>query len=101
MHFYQLIAAAALFTQGTLAVGIKTYTGRDCTGTEQTLTSYKENGFGPGNGQRIAFYAQPSCSQESFIYDTYSNNGDYFHSKQCYNINGHSLVQYAQGAKLY
>ncbi|KAF4435257.1 hypothetical protein FACUT_7286 [Fusarium acutatum] len=109
MHFSQLlITAAALFTQGTLAVGIKTYTGRDCTGTEQTLTvdhnaacnpkvqrfqSYKENGFGPGNGQRIAFYAQPSCSQESFIYDTYSNNGDYFHSKQCYNINGHSPVK--------
>ncbi|KAG5805267.1 hypothetical protein H9Q74_013708 [Fusarium xylarioides] len=58
MHLPQLITAAALFTQGTIAVGIKTYTGRDCTGTEQTLSvdhnaacnpkvqrfqSYKEN----------------------------------------------------------
>ncbi|KAH7232263.1 uncharacterized protein BKA55DRAFT_523701 [Fusarium redolens] len=117
MHYSQLlITAAALFTQGSLAVGVKTYSGRDCTGTEQTLTvdhnaacnpkvqrfqSYRENGFGPSNGQRIAFYAQPSCSQESFIYDTYSYNGDYFHSKQCYNIDGHSPVKYAQGAKLY
>ncbi|RSL57017.1 hypothetical protein CDV31_017082 [Fusarium ambrosium] len=117
MHFSQLlIASAAIFAQGSLAVGIKIYSGRDCTGNEQVLTvdhnaacnpgvqrfqSYVENGFGPGNGQRIAFYSQPSCSQNSFIYDTYSRNGDYFQSKQCYNIDGHSSVKYAQGAKLY
>ncbi|UPL02965.1 hypothetical protein LCI18_013899 [Fusarium solani-melongenae] len=117
MHFSKLfITAAAVFIQGSLAVGVKTYSGRDCTGVEQTLKvdnnaacnpdtqrfqSYRENGWGPGNGQRIAFYSQPSCSQESFIYDTYSRDGDYFHSKQCYNINGHSPVKYAQGMKLY
>ncbi|KAJ9414998.1 hypothetical protein QL093DRAFT_2568320 [Fusarium oxysporum] len=107
MHFSQLlITAAAFFTQGTLAVGIKTYSGRDCTGTEQTLTVDHNAACNPKvqrfhNGQRIAFYAQPSCSRESFIYDTYSYNGDYFHSKQCYNIDGHSPVKYAQGAKLY
>ncbi|KAF4987383.1 hypothetical protein FDECE_15458 [Fusarium decemcellulare] len=117
MHFSKLlITAAAVFIQGSLAVGVKTYAGRDCTGNEQILKvdnnaacnadtqrfqSYVENGWGPGNGQRIAFYSQPSCSQESFIYDTYSRDGDYFHSKQCYNINGHSSVKYAQGMKLY
>ncbi|EMT72098.1 hypothetical protein FOC4_g10003949 [Fusarium odoratissimum] len=68
MHFSQLlITAAALFTQGILAVGIKTYSGRDCTGTEQTLTVDHNAACNP----------------------------------KCYNINGHSPVKFAQGAKLY
>ncbi|KAF4342856.1 hypothetical protein FBEOM_3202 [Fusarium beomiforme] len=116
MHFAQLLLTAAAAAQGSLAVGVKTYAGRDCTGNEQDIKvdggqacnadlqrfqSYRENGFGPGNGQRIAFYAQPSCSQDSFLYDTYSRNGDYFQSKKCYNIDGHSPSKYAQGMKLY
>ena len=117
MHYSKLLAAAALFIQGSLAVKVLTYSGRDCTGDVQDLVvdhgaacdaevvhrfqSYKENGFGARNGQRIAFYQQPSCSQESFLYDTYSYDGDYFHSHQCYNIDGHSPSHYAQGMKLY
>ncbi|KAG8668168.1 hypothetical protein FPOAC1_007544 [Fusarium poae] len=117
MHFSQFIViAATVFTQGSLAVGVKTYSGRDCTGGEVAVTvdggqacsagmkpfqSYRENGFGKKNGQRIAFYAESSCNQNSFIYDTYSYDGDYFHSKVCYNIDGHSPVKTARGIKLY
>jgi hypothetical protein len=116
MHFSKLLLTASTAVLGTHAVGVKTYAGRDCTGNEQIVTvdggkacdaglqrfqSYKENGFGPGNGQRIAFYAQASCSQDSFLYDTFSRNGDYFQSKKCYNIDGHSPSKYAQGMKLY
>jgi hypothetical protein len=117
MHFPKILAAvAALCVQGSLAVNVLTYSGRDCTGTVQDVKvdnnaacstktqpfqSYKENGWGERNGQRIAFYNQPSCSANSFLYDTYSYNGDYFHSKQCYNIDGHSPVSVARGMKLY
>jgi hypothetical protein len=117
MHFFKVLTAtAAVCIQGSLAVNVLTYSGRDCTGTVQDVTvdnheacsnenqafmSYKENGFGKSNGQRIAFYSQPSCSANSFLYDTYSYNGDYFHSKQCYNIDGHSPVSVARGMALY
>ncbi|KAL4886504.1 hypothetical protein BJY04DRAFT_213266 [Aspergillus karnatakaensis] len=116
MHFTSLLTLAALTLQGALAVNVLTYSGRDCTGTVQDVhvdnneacstktkpfMSYKENGFGKSNGQRIAFYNQPSCSANSFLYDTYSYDGDYFHSKQCYNIDGHSPVSVARGMKLY
>ncbi|KAL4965972.1 uncharacterized protein BDV14DRAFT_199423 [Aspergillus stella-maris] len=116
MHFTKILAAVAALSQGSLAVNVLIYSGRDCTGTEQDVKvdnnaacstetqpfmSYKENGFGKSNGQRIAFYAQPSCSANSFLYDTYSYNGDYFHSKQCYNIDGHSPVSVARGMNLY
>ncbi|KAI6762467.1 hypothetical protein HG530_008447 [Fusarium avenaceum] len=116
MHFAKLLITISSVVVGSHAVGVKTYAGRDCSGNEETVTvdggracnadlqrfqSYRENGFGPGNGQRIAFYAQSSCSQDSFLYDTYSRNGDYFQSKKCYNIDGHSPVKYAQGMKLY
>ena len=117
MHFSKLIAvAAATFIQGTLAVRVLTYSGRDCTGVVQDVAvdhnaacdistnrfqSYKENGFGKNNGQRIAFYSEPGCTDETFLYDTYSYNGDYFHSHQCYNIDGHSPSKFAQGMRLY
>jgi hypothetical protein len=92
------------------------YSGHDCTGTETNVAvdngaachgtvprfkSYKENGWGPGNGQRIAFYQSGTCATESFLYDTYSHDGDYFHSHKCYNINGHSVSDYAASMKLY
>lgn len=117
MHYSKLvIAAAAAFFQDGLAVRILAYSGRDCTGLSQDLKvdnnaacdqstnqfqSYKENGWGPGNGQRIAFYSEPGCADDSFLYDTYSRNGDYFHSHQCYNIDEHSPSKYGQGARLY
>ena len=117
MHFSKIITAvAALCIQGSFAVKVLTYSGRDCTGNEQDVKvdnnaacstetqrfqSYKENGWGKSNGQRIAFYAKPSCSTDSFIYDTYSYDRDYFHSNQCYNIDGHSPVSVAQGMRLY
>ncbi|RGP64444.1 hypothetical protein FLONG3_9502 [Fusarium longipes] len=117
MYFSQIfVIAAAVFAQGSLAVRVKTYSGRDCTGVEtdvpvdggqacsagmKPFQSYRENGWGKDNGQRIAFYAESSCNANSFIYDTYSYNGDYFHSKVCYNIDGHSPVKTARGMKLY
>ncbi|KAF9893070.1 hypothetical protein FE257_012481 [Aspergillus nanangensis] len=117
MHFSKLfIAAAAVFVQGSLAVRILAYSGPDCTGEVQDLAvdnnaacdtstnkfqSYKENGWGKSNGQRIAFYSEPGCTTQSFLYDTYSYDGDFFHSHQCYNIDGHAAVRYAQGANLY
>ena len=119
MHYFKLLTAVtAFFTQGSLAVRVLTYSGRDCTGDVQDIPvdhgaacgdgsvvhrfqSYQENGFGPANGQRIAFYSQPSCADNTFLYDTYSNNGDYFQSHRCYNIDGHSPSHYAQGMKLY
>jgi hypothetical protein len=117
MHFFKILTAVAVLgIQGSLAVNVLTYSGRDCTGTVQDVKvdnheacstkvkpfqSYKENGFGKRNGQRIAFYDQPSCSANSFLYDTYSYDGDYFHSKQCYNIDGHSPVSVARGMSLY
>ncbi|KAH6853175.1 hypothetical protein B0I37DRAFT_1663 [Chaetomium sp. MPI-CAGE-AT-0009] len=115
MHYSKLIAAAA-FIQGSLAVRVLTYSGRDCTGDVQDIKvdnnaacddstnrfqSYKENGWGKSNGQRIAFYSKSSCATDTFLYDTYSYNGDYFKSKQCYNIDGHSPSKYAQGMRLY
>jgi hypothetical protein len=117
MHFSKLlIAAATVFVQGGLAVRVLVYDGYDCTGTETDIAvdngaacdgrvprfkSYKENGWGPGNGQRIAFYQSGTCTTESFLYDTFSRDGDYFHSHQCYNINGHSVSDTAASMKLY
>ena len=118
MHYSKLlIAAAAVFIQGSLAeVRVLTYSNRDCTGTVQDIKvdnneacdittnrfqSYKENGWGKSNGQRIAFYSEAGCTEESFLYDTYSYDGDYFHSHQCYNIDGHSPEKFAQGMRLY
>ncbi|KAH7246653.1 hypothetical protein BKA59DRAFT_512610 [Fusarium tricinctum] len=116
MHFAKLLITISSVVVGSHAVGVKTYSGRDCSGSEEDVTvdggqgcnadhqrfqSYRENGFGPGNGQRIAFYASSSCSQDSFLYDTYSRNGDYFQSKKCYNINGHSPSQYAHEADIH
>lgn len=117
MHYSKLlIVAVAAFIQGSLAVRVKTYTGRDCTGAVQDLSidnhaacdsnnnrfqSYQENGWGKNNGQRIAFYSAGSCTTETFLYDTYSYNGDFFKSKTCYNIDGHSPAKFAQGMALY
>ncbi|KAK2805923.1 hypothetical protein FQN51_008697 [Onygenales sp. PD_10] len=117
MHYSKLlIAAAAVFIQGTLAkdtpVRVLAYSNPDCTGTVQDILvdhnqacdistnpfqSYKENGWGKRNGQKIAFYSEPGCTAEAFLYDTFSWNGDYFHSHQCYNIDGHSPAKFAQG----
>ncbi|KAH7387000.1 hypothetical protein DE146DRAFT_666322 [Phaeosphaeria sp. MPI-PUGE-AT-0046c] len=116
MHYSKLLLVAAAMCQQGLAVGILAYSGLNCEGLEQALIvdhnqacqqstnqfqSYKENGFGPKNGQRIAFYTESGCTQDTFIYDTFSNNGDYFHSHQCYNIHDHSPAKFAQGARLY
>lgn len=117
MHYSKvLIAAAAVFFQEGVAVRILAYTGKDCTGLVQDLgidhnaacdqstnqfQSYKENGWGKANGQRIGFYKDPGCADDSFLFDTYSNDGDYFHSHQCYNIREHSPSKFAQGARLY
>jgi hypothetical protein len=117
MHYSKLLAAiAAVCIQSSLAVKVLTYSGPGCTGNVQDVVvdggaacdgsvqpfqSYKENGWGKSNGQRIAFYSEPGCTTQSFIYDTYSYNGDYFHSGQCYDIDGHSPVHVAQGMKLY
>ena len=118
MHYTKLlIAVAAVFIQGSLAeVRVLAYSNRDCTGEVQDIKvdnneacdastnpfqSYKENGWEKSNGQRIGFYSEPGCTTESFLYDTYSYDGDYFHSHQCYNIDGHSPLKFAQGMRLY
>ncbi|KAK3296424.1 uncharacterized protein B0H64DRAFT_461548 [Chaetomium fimeti] len=116
MHFSKvLITAAAVFIQGSLAVKALVYADYDCKGEGTDVKvdnsaacdgdvprfrSYRENGWGPGNGQRIAFYQSGSCTTDSFLYDTYSRNGDYFKSKQCYNIKGHSVSDTAASMKL-
>ncbi|KAL4895182.1 hypothetical protein BDV59DRAFT_174609 [Aspergillus ambiguus] len=103
MHYSKILIASAAFIQGSLSTGILVYSGRDCTGSATARTvdsgvctgplpvfrSYRENGWGP-KGKRISFYGSGTCTGETFLYDTWSNNGDYFQSRQCYNIDGHS-----------
>jgi hypothetical protein len=103
MHYFKILIASAALFQGGLSTGILTYSGRDCTGqaTQTTVKdgectgplpvfqSYKEDGFGP-HGKRIAFYGSGTCTGETFLYDTWAYDGDYFQSHKCYNIDGHS-----------
>ncbi|KAK2766757.1 hypothetical protein FQN54_006071 [Arachnomyces sp. PD_36] len=112
MHFSKILIASAALIQGALSTGILTYSGRDCTGEETATTiedgpctgplpvfqSYKENGYGP-DGDRISFYGSGECTIETFLYDTWANDGDYFQSKTCYNIDGHSNSRTAASVK--
>lgn len=105
MHFSKaLIFAVSALTQQALAASVLVYSGRDCTGTVQDIhvidntcanaakafRSYKENGWG-SRGQRLAFNTNwCGTGDEGLIYDTWAYNGDYFHSKTCYNIADHA-----------
>ncbi|KAM7189457.1 hypothetical protein V8F33_010040 [Rhypophila sp. PSN 637] len=108
MHFSQVftLAASLMAASPALAASVLVYTGRDCTGDVQDIhiidntcanaahrfQSYKENGWG-SKDQRLSFNAN-LCTSDSYgegsIYDTWAYNGDYFHSKTCYNIANHA-----------
>ncbi|KAJ5793886.1 hypothetical protein N7457_000485 [Penicillium paradoxum] len=98
------LLAATTLLQGALSAGISVFDGPDCTGKEtdihidadstvpniRAFSSYRENGWGQ-HEQRMQFYRSgaPGQCAGDFLYDTWAYDGEYFRSRQCYNIIDH------------